>query len=82
MGFVWVEVVRLGVFWVGVVMVGMVLEPSDNNFCQIFNSSHLLVTVKPRNARTFHSSKSACTTVGQIRSYDAHILFKAFFFKA
>ena len=34
-------------------------------------------TVKSRNARTFHSRKSALLTVGQIWSYDAHFLFKA-----
>jgi len=38
-------------------------------------------TVKPRNARTFRSRKSARLTVGQIRSYDGHFLSKEFFFK-
>ena len=41
-----------------------------------------IYTVKPRNERTFRSSKSAHLTVGQIRSYDAHFLFKAIFYKS
>ena len=49
----------------------------DNIYTYIYKS-----TVKPHNARTFCSRKSARLTVDQIRSYDAYFLFKAFLFKA